>query len=335
MYPIIGAYFKDTLRCDAVFMDGGGGEVYLRLPKDLHTREVDVVALQNPDGIDARVHLVEAKMLTKGNAFEDCFSQLDSIRERGDRLWVAFPESEWRSLEEGDRKRNERRLDDAGFGLLLVNRTDCFPEVAALPNRTTESQRSDVLQQLGFAKDIFTPNVCTLGVAEARTAGGIMALTSLIADIVYELERRKANFQKYWDSEQDKNFVEHGWFVPSIDFSGKVGCELDPFGRLLEDGFPTAWVEIELSSLESVSATLDRGSSFGTHVYLDDGGWKWKTISIADGTSTIKYWADRGLDQTFKLMQRIEILGRVRESLKSDFKRAIKEARKCLTDPLK
>jgi len=333
MYPVIKEFFLKSLKCDAVFVDGD--DTFVRLQRNLRIREVDVVALENPDGADPRVHLIEAKRFVKGQSFEECFNQVEAIRPSGDRLWVAFPESEWKSLPSADQRRNERKLNEYGFGLLLVTEAECYWDIKAPPNReVTDAGRSEVLQQLGFATDPFMPVVGTLGTAEAKKAAGLMALTYMVADILYKLERRKANFQRDWDSEQDKNFVDHGWFVPSINLTGKVVCELDPFGRLLEDSFPTAWVEIELS-LENVSARLDRGTGFGTHVYLDDGAWKWKTISIADGIGAIKYWADRGLDETVKLMQRIDIVGRVTESLRSDFERVIRDARKCVADPLK
>jgi hypothetical protein len=55
---------------------------------------------------------------------------------------------------------------------------------------------------------------------------------------------------------------------------------------------------------------VERGSGFGTHVYLDDSeGWKWKTIPIVDGIEAIKYWADRGLNDGVNLIQQSKFSG--------------------------
>jgi hypothetical protein len=260
-----------------------------------------------------------------------CVNQLEAIKDSGDRLWVAFPENQWKSLVETERRGNEERLNEHGFGLLLVNPTECYSERKAPPNRkVTESGRIEVLQQLGFSTDLFMPNVQTLGVAEARKAGSIMALICMVADILNEVESKRVGFQRYWGFEYDKDYVSAGWYVPNV-LNGQVFCELDPFGCLLGDGVPTVWVEVDMP-LDKVYSRVDGGSGFGTHVYLDNGKWEWKTIPIVDGIRAVKYWADRGFNEEVNLIQRIEILGRMKSSLKSEFDRAIKEARKCKAD---
>src|ERR1700730_16090077 len=245
MYPVIKDYFLRSLNCDYVCADRD--EKYVRLSKNSRIRRVDVVALSDPNGADPRVDLVEAKLFARGDSFDACVNQLDSIRDSGDRLWAAFSEDEWESLTDADRRRNERKLSDHQCGLLLVSEANCLPRIKAPHNAdVTKAGRSEVLQQLGFAKELIMPNVETLGNHQDISAGGIMALMCLIGDILFELEHRKADLRAGWDSAQDLNFILHGWYVPIVDLTGQVICELDPFGRLLKDGFPTVWVEVEL-----------------------------------------------------------------------------------------
>jgi hypothetical protein len=327
MYPIIKDFFLKS--CDKVFVDG------VRLRKNLRIGRVDVTALENPDGVASQIHLIEAKSFAKRQSFEECVNQLEAVRDSGDRLWAAFPENQWNSLKETERRGNVKKLNEHGFGLLLLNPTQCYPEINAPPNgKVTEAGRAEVLQQLGFATDLFMANVQTLGVAEARKAGSIMALISMVADILNEVESKRVGFQRYWGFEYDKDCVSAGWYVPNVELKGQVFCELDPFGCFLGDGVPTAWVGVVMP-LDKVFARVKRGPGFGTHVYLDDSeGYNWKTIPIVDGIEAIEYWADRGLNDGVNLIQRIEVLGRMKSSLKSDFDRVIKEARKCKADSL-
>jgi hypothetical protein len=313
------------LKFDHAYADGD--EKYLYLPKNSRIRKVDVVALRNPDGSVPQVDLVEAKLLARGHSFDACVNQLDSIRDSGDRLWAGFAEDEWESLSDADRRRNEKKLSDHGCGLLLVSDGNCYPRIKAPQNAdVTEDGRSEVLKQLGFAKDIFMPAAQTLGITEAKKAGGIMALTCMIADVLQELEHRKVNFQKYWGDAYDEDCVVGGWYVPNLDLSGKVFCELDPFGCFLGDGLPVAWVEVAIT-LEETYSRLERESDFGTHIFLENDRAEWRTIALSDGRNAIKYWADRGFT-VGNLLHRIEILRRAREALRTNFESVIRDARK-------
>jgi hypothetical protein len=219
MYPLIRDYFLNVLKFDKALVDDGN-EQFVRLRKNLHAREVDIVAVKDPNAAKPRVDLVEAKAFAKGNSFEECFSQIDSIRDSGDRLWVAFPENQWNALALIDRRRNESRLNDFDFGLLLVSETECYAEIKAQPNRqVTETGRAEVLEQLGFPQDVFLPAVQTLGMPEAAKAAGIMGLICMVADIVNELEaKRSVDFQRYWGTEHDEKFISHGWYEPTPVF---------------------------------------------------------------------------------------------------------------------
>ena len=325
MYPVIRGFFEDTLKCDKVFADGD--EVFVRLRKNLHVGEVDLTALEDPDSNAPKVHFVEAKKFAKRQSFDECFSQLHALRESGDRLWVAFPQSQWKSLDEDDRRSNEKKLIEFGFGLLLVNPRECIAEIKAPLNRDVrDAGRTQVLQQLGFSTDLFFPPVLTLGSSEARAASRIMVLTCMVADLINTFEpRRKFVFQTYRDVAYDEDFVSRGWYMPTFDLPGEVLCELDPFGCLLEDGVPTLWVEIEIP-LEEALARVSEGSTFGTHVYLQRGEWEWKTVSILDGLA-VKYWADRGFSDVVYLLQRVNILGRLKASLRSQLETVIQAAK--------
>jgi len=158
MYPIIRDYFLSSEKCEQVFVDGD--EAFVRLKKNLHIREVDLAALKDPNRRTSQIHLVEAKSLTRGHKFEECINQIDSVRDSADRLWVAFPEAQWKLLPEADRQRNEKRLNDHRFGFLLVSPTECYAEIKAPPNReVTESGRTEILEQLGFAPHLLMPSV--------------------------------------------------------------------------------------------------------------------------------------------------------------------------------
>jgi len=154
----------------------------------------------------------------------------------------------------------------------------------------------------------------------------MMALTCMVAEILYEVERKKVSFQRFEDYLYDDDFVSKGWYVPNVELAGSVHSELDPFGCFMQDGVPVVWVAV-VAPVEKIHARLEHASGFGTHVYLDDGEWQWKTIPIADGKQAIDHWMDRGLNVNVNLSVRLEILGRMRSSLKSDLERVIKEAR--------
>jgi hypothetical protein len=325
MYPIIRAYFMAKLKCDHVFVDGD--EAFVRLERNLHTGEVDLAALRDPDGKASQIHLVEAKCLTKRQSFEECFSQVDAVRDSGDRLWVALPEAQWKALPDAQRQKHEKRLNDFHFGLLLVTPEECYPEITAPlnPDRS-DSGRTEVLQQLGFAIDPFLPTVSGLGRVEAQTAAGAMALICVVADMLYEIggagKGNRVTFHNYWGTPYDDEFISHGWFLPNLELSESLSCELDPFGRLLGDGVPTAWVGVE-APINTIFARLDGGSGFGTHVYLEK-EWQWKMIPVADGSEAVRYWVGHDLDAS-NLYVRIEISGRMKGALKSDIERVIKE----------
>lgn len=328
MYPIIKDYFRNTLKCDPVIVDGEGG---VRLEKNLHIGEIDLAALKDPTGKACEIHLIEAKLFTKREAFEQCVNQIDAVRDSGDRLWVAFPEAQWKSLLPTDHQRNEKRLNDSAVGLLLVTSEECYAEIKAPPNReVTESGRREVLQQLGFVTNPLLPDVSSLGRVEAKKAAGLMALTCMVADILYELEKKRITLRRDWDNLADDDYVANGWFLPTLELSGPVDCSLDPFGRLLQDGVPSVWVSVT-PSIDNIFGRLQQGSGYGTHVYLEDGEWQWKMIPVADGGEAVRYWVDRGLGEDVELCVRLEISGRMKSSLKSDLERVINDAREFLS----
>jgi hypothetical protein len=330
MYPIIRDYFLTKVKCDNVFVDGEGG---VRLEKNLHIGKIDLAALKNPASKDCEIHLIEAKLFAKRHSFAACVNQITAVRDSADRLWVAFPEAQWKSLRETDRQRNANKLSDSAVGLLLVTSEGCYPEIdAPLNPERSRLGRTEVLEHLGFLSDPFLPQVSSLGLVEAKNAAGTMALTCMVADILYEIEHKRVTFHRYAGYLYNDDFVTNGWFVPIVELSGSLYCELDPFGRLLGDGVPAAWVEVDVP-IGTIVARLDRGSGFGTHVYLDDGKWQWKTIPVADGTHAVKHWINGGLNETANLCVRVEIVGRMKSSLKSDLERVINEARRFLSAP--
>lgn len=213
--------------------------------------------------------------------------------------------------------------------------SDCYPEIQAPlnPDRK-ESERAKVLESLGFPRNPFLPRVGGLGGVQTQQAAGLMALTCMVAEMLYEIEgarkRKRVTFHDNWGTPYDDDSVTHGWFLPYFELSESAFCELDPFGRLMGDGVPVAWIGVEVP-IESILAGLDGGFGFGTHVFVE-GEWDWKMIPVTDGSEAVKYWVDHDLKDSSSLYVRVEIGGRMKSALKSDLQRVIDEARKFLSE---
>lgn len=105
MYPKIRDYFRNTLKCEKIVLEGEG-KGGVRLEKNLRIGRIDVAALKNPTGKTCEIHLIEAKSFAKREAFDACVNQVYAVRDSADMLWVAFPEAQWKSLNESDLQRN-------------------------------------------------------------------------------------------------------------------------------------------------------------------------------------------------------------------------------------
>ncbi|MCX5778743.1 MAG: hypothetical protein NTU66_05980 [Elusimicrobia bacterium] len=325
MYPVIEEYFLKTLKCDKVFKDGD--ETFLSLKKNLRKGEVDLTALEDVEESNCKIHLVEAKSFAKRHSFQECLHQITAIKDSGNYLWVAFPEREWESLNEKEKKENITEIKEKGLGLLLVNENVCYPEIKSPLNKISEENKNTVLEHLGlFAGDTYLPIVETLGGEECKKAARIMLLMEMVENCVKEITKK----MKVDTQEGNEDSFTKYFYNTSIYLSDHVGIEFDPFSCYLRDSAPSVWVWLlfnDSSTKNDFEKYLNSKTLFGTHILLDNNDWDWKIIPIHDRNQVALPLIKKGFTNIW-FGNRIEINGRHKESLKKDMEQSITEAKR-------
>jgi len=253
LYPPVAKFLVKKYACDprATWVAGCGKD--LTFPSGFRKSKPDVVTVHR-EGDTSEVHLVEAKLLhIRAFAFDETRNQLDNHRRYADKLWAAFPESQWQDVA-ANHGRWKRELGDRGFGLLLVNSGKVRIELEPGSNPKMEPACKDELLEALLVPQDKAISVPSLGTDMGNAACVAAArVAELMAGPVKELLAPKGRVGPFlaldYDSEVD-------WFVMGEFEKGLLSVNGDPFGRILGDGRPVIWVWRCLGELKTNESTI-------------------------------------------------------------------------------
>jgi len=212
----------------------------LAFPSGFRKSKPDVVTLHR-ERASSEVHLVEAKLLhIRAFAFQETVNQLDNHRRYADKLWAAFPESQWQNAA-ANHDRWKHDLRERGYGLLLVNGNKVRSDFGAGSNsKVVPTCKAELLESLLGPQD-WPVSVPSLGSDAGRAAArSIARVVELMAGPVKELLAPKGKVTPfltpgYCDSED-------AWYLFGEVWKGNRFVQGDPFGRTLDDGRAVIWV---------------------------------------------------------------------------------------------
>lgn len=272
LYPPVAKFLEKEYACDprASWKAGCGKD--LTFPSGFRKSKPDVVTVHR-EGDTSVVHLVEAKLLyIRAFAFDETRNQLDNHRRYADKLWAAFPESQWEAAA-ANHGRWKRELGDRGYGLLLVNSGKVRIELAPGSNPKMEAACKDELLEALLGpqdKAVGVPSLGTqMGKAAARAVARVVELMVGPVKEVLAPKGRPGPFSKleFYDSETSYLLVG--------DYrKGSLVVQGDPFGVELGDGRPVIWVWRDLGALTADDPRIDAASAdnqaAGTYYYAED-----------------------------------------------------------------